>query len=310
MTGMLTLSALAGGHAQAAGVYAYVHQSVPGNSDVLVSVPVNNALEVELTLTGKSGSVLFFSNSASFASGDYNAASFAKYYVRFVDGPAAGLWSSITVNAETSITVDNASVAALAASGNKIRVYKHQTVGSVFPASLLGQSFVDGTQLLFYSSADSQNKNPGSGGIVNYTSLFDIGWGANAERPLNPEEAFVIRNNAGSPLTYIATGAAPDHAVAYLVKPGVAKDTAMGSGYPVGVSVLETGLGAFNNRQIRLQGTSKNALPGSLATYTYSTGGGVGWGVNAAVVLAPNGGYIFRQTASDAGGKVTVQKPY
>lgn len=311
-TGLLCFAAMASGQAYASDAYAYVHTTVPPSSDVLVSVPVNNALEVELTTVSRSGSVLTVANTPAFAAGDYNAGTFAKYYVRFIDGPAAGLWASITVNSETTLTLDDATVAALATSGggDTIRVYKHHTVGSIFPAALLNESFVDGTQLLFYSTADSQNKAPGSGGIVNYTTFFDLGWGANADRPIKPEEAFVIRNNAGSALTYVVTGVAPDHAVAHLVKPSVAKDTPLGTGYPVGITVTETGLGGIDARQLLLQGTAQNALPGSAAIHSYTTFAGIGWGASADVSLAPNEAFIFRQAVSDAGGKATVVKPY
>ena len=312
MTGLLCAAALAGGQAEAAEVYAYVHSTVAASSDTLVSVPVNNAVEVELATTGVTGTVLNVANSPSFVAGDYNAGAFAKYYVRFVSGPAAGLWASVTVNSETSITIDNAAVAALASSGggDTIRVYKHHTVASVFPEALLDEAFVDGTQLLFYSTADAQNKAPGSGGIVNYTSFFDIGWGANAERPINPEESFVIRNNSGSTLSYVATGIAPDHDVAYLIEPGVNKDTPLSTGFPVDVTVEETGLGTADGRLILLQTASQNALPGSSAIYVFTTLGGVGWGANAGTALLPNTGFILRQQASDAGGKATVVKPY
>ena len=309
-TGVLCLAAMAGGQAHASDAYAYVHATVAPSTDVLVSVPVNNNVEVELTALSRSGSVITVANSPAFAAGDFNAGAFPKYYIRVLDGSGAGLWASIIANSETTITVDDASVAALVANGNKFRVYKHHTVASVFPDALLNSAFVDGTQLLFYSSADSQNKAPGSGGIVNYTTFFNLGWGANADRPLKPEEAFVIRNSSGTTLTYVAVGIAPDHAVAYMVKPGVAKDTAVGTGYPVGVTVAETGLGTVNGRSILLQGTAQNSAPGSAAVYNYTTSFGLGWGANAGVTLAPNSGFVFRQPGSDTGGKATVVKPY
>lgn len=307
MTTALSLATLMASQAESTPQYAYVHQNVASGTDVLVSAPVNNKTEVELTVTSKSGSTLNFVNSPAFATGAYNAGTFPKYYVRFIDGPAAGLWASITVNSETSITIDNSSVATLVANGNKFRVVKHNTVGSVFPASLAGTAYGDGAQLLFYSTANAQNKAPGSGGIVNFTTFFDIGWGANADRPILPEEAFVIRNSTGSAITYVAAGLAPDSPVAYLVTNSVTKDTPLGTGYPVGVTVAETGLGTVNGRRILLQTTAQNAPAGSLANYLYTAGS---WGANTNVVLAPNTGFIFRQQAGQAGGKATVTKPY
>ncbi len=311
-SGLLCLAALSAGQMQAQTVYAYVAETIPASSDVLVSVPVNNNVEVELTTSGVSGSVITVPNSAAFASGDYNAGTFAEFYVRFVDGPAAGLWSSITVNSETSITIEDAAVAALASSGggDTIRVYAHHTIGSVFPDALLDISFVTGTQLLFYSDGDTQNKAPGSGASVGYTEFLGIGWGSDADRPLEPEQAFIIRNSSASPLTYVKAGIAPDHPVAYLVEAGPAKDTALGTGYPANVTVEETGLGGVTGRQILVQGTGQNSAPGNAGTFGWTAFLGIGWGADAGVNLAPNSAYIFRQPSGDTGGVSTVVKPY
>lgn len=309
----LLLASMVSVQAEAQAVYAYVAETVPANSDVLVSVPVNNSIEVELTTSSVAGSVITVPNTPDFAAGDFDAGSFVKYYVRFIDGPAAGLWASVTANSETTLTIDNAAVAALASAGggDQIRVYKHHTLDSVFPAELLGVSFVDQTQVLLYGDADTQNKAPGAGGIFTYATFFNLGWGVNAERPLLPEQAFVIRNSSNTDLTFAVTGIAPDHPVAYLLDGGVAKDTAIGTGYPVPVTVESSGLGGEDQRQILLQGTSgQNQTPGSAGIFTFATFFNLGWGVNAGVPLAPNSALILRQPATDVGGVSTVVSPY
>lgn len=312
-TAAFLLASLAGVQAEGQTVYAYVAETIPANSDVLVSVPVNNNVEVELTTSSVSGSVITVPNSPDFAAGDYDAAAFAKYYVRFVDGPAAGLWSSVTANSETGITIDDAVVAALATpgGGDTIRVYAHHTLGSVFSSELLDIAFEEGTQILTFSDADSQNKSAGSGSVNTYTEFLGIGWGTNAARPLNPEEAFIIRNAGSNTLTYIAVGEAPDHPVSYLVDGGADKDTPLGTGYPVPVTVDETGLGGVEGRQVLLQGTTGlNPAPGSAAVYTFTTFLGIGWGANGTVALPANSAFIFRQGSADAGGVSTATKPY
>lgn len=314
--GALVVASMLGGQAEAQTLYAYVSETIPANSDVLISVPVNNSVEVELTTSSVSGSVITVPNSVDFAAGDYNQAAFVRYYVRFIDGPAAGLWSSITANTETTLTIANPDVAALATSGggDKIRVYAHHTLESVFPKALEG-FVVDGTpgqqtQVLFYSTADSQNKAPGSNGTATFLSPL-AGWGPNAARPIFPEEGIIVRNRSLSKsLTFIKSGIAPDHPVSYLIKPGVARDTAFGTGYPASVLVPETNLGGVFQNQILVQTVpGQNNPPGNAGTYTYINPA-VQWSVNNTKLIPANQAFIFRQPATDAGGKRTVTKPY
>lgn len=321
---MLSLAMVAGGEAQAADVYAYVSKDVPSGTDAFVSVPVNNSIEVELATTGVTGSVIGVANSPEFAAGDFNAGpSFPVYYIRFVDGPAAGLWSSITANSETTFTIDNPAVAGLATltGGDTIRVYKHHTVNSVFPTSLAGIAVDSGVSLLFYSSAPAINKAPGSGGALNFLNINVggniFGWGPSGARPLFPEEAFLIRNTSGSTLTYVATGIAPDHPVSYLFDGNVARDTAYGTGYPVNVTLNQSGFGGATQRSVlRQASTGLNEAPGSAGSSSFLdivVGGGsvFGWGPSGDLVeLAPNSAVVFRQPVTDAGGKSEAEIPY
>lgn len=322
---MVAAASLAGAQASAQELFAYVATPLPAGTDTLVSVPVNNDVEAELTTDSVAGSVINVP-AASLPGGAYDAGSFVNYYVRFIDGPAAGLWSSITANSDSSITIDNPAVAALAtaAGGDTIRIYEHHTVGSVFPADQLDDSdggllttgaVANGLQIQFFSDADTQNKAPGSDGAVSFSVISLPGntiaaWNV-PDRPLLPETAFVVRNNSGEDLQYIQSGAAPDHPVAFLAESGVVKDTHRGLGYPVSLTVLETGLGAGTaNRQVLTQGTAQNSAPGtdgSTATYLGFAGA---WNTPN-LELQPFAGFVFRQTsASDAGGKVDVVKPY
>lgn len=312
--------------ANAQKLLAYVSSPLPSGTDTLVSVPVNNNVEVELETVSVAGSVITVDDSPEFAAGDYSAGSFARYYVRFIDGGAAGLWSNITVNSDTTLTIDNAEVAALAnaAGGETIRVYKHHTVGSVFPDSFLDDAdggvlttggVADGLQLLFYSEAALQNKAPGSrasSGVINYTTFFNLGWGAGADAPLLPETAFVIRNQTGNDLQYVVSGAAPDHPVSYLFDASVNKDYLLGTGYPADVTVEETGIGVFDGRVIFTQGSGIDTGPGGDggSQFSFTTFFNLGWGASAGVELKPNSAFVFRQSAADPGGKVTVEKPY
>lgn len=320
---LLALGAFAGGSAEGQAVHAYVSTPLPAGTQTLVSVPVNNAVEVELSTTGVSGAVISLP-AASISDGAYNAGTYATYYVRFIDGPAAGLWSSINVNSPSSITVADADVAAKATSGggDTIRVYKHHTVGSVFPASQLDDAdggllttgaVSSGLQIQFFSNGDSINKAQGSGtpSFASFLAFSGTGFWDLPDVPLLPETCFIVSNPTANDLVYIAQGSAPDHAVSYLIKPGVAKDTFLGTGYPVGVTVSNSGLGSgLQNRTIFTRGTGVNQAPGSNGGAIYSYLGFLQIWDAPDAVLEPFGGFILRQEAADAGGTSTATKPY
>ncbi|QNN23155.1 TIGR02597 family protein [Planctomycetales bacterium ZRK34] len=289
-------------------VYGYVYLPVPAQSDVLVSVPLNNADQGDFTIAagGISGNVITVEE----AIGQTFDAD--KYYVRFIDGAAAGLWTTISANGANTFTLDNTEAAALAAAGDTVRVFKHHTIGSIFPAGLLGVTFVNQTQLLFFSDSIAKNKAPGSGGTVTYTTLFNTGWGADVDRVIKPEEAFVVRNNSASDLVFVKTGLLPQHKVAFVAPASSSNDIVRGIGYPVSVTVEDSDWGDVNQRQILLVNNAaagKNKAPGSGGSFTYTTLFNTGWGADATTSLSPSAGYIFRQN-SGVGGKVTPVKPY
>lgn len=309
--------------ANAQELLAYVSTPLPAGTQTLVSVPVNNAVEIELEIDSIVGSTQLNFTGSPLVDSAYNAGNFAKFYVRFIDGGAAGLWSSITVNSASSITIDNNAVGALAGGGDTVRVYAHHTVGSVFPANMLDDAdggiltegvVTNGLQIQFYSTSDAIDKGQGSG-TPSFATYLSFGGGTGIwdlpDLPLLPESSFIISNPSANDLVYIAPGSAPDHAVSYLIKGGVASDTFLGTGYPVDLTVLSTGLGSgVANRQIFTRGTGVNQAPGSNGGTSFSYLGFLGIWDLPSETIDPFAGFFLRTDATDAGGKVTVVKPY
>lgn len=323
MASALVTAALVSGQAAAGPDLAYVSTPIPAGTQTLVSVPVNNAVEVELTTeTGTTGTTIKVP-AASMAGGEYNAGANVKFYVRFIDGPAAGLWTSITANGTNSFTVDNADVVAKATStgGDTIRVYAHHTVGSLFPADMLDDGdggllttgvVGSGLQIQTISAGPGINKAQGTGtpGFVSFTvvpgvfAVWDI-----PDAPLLPETAFIISNAGTNDLVFIAPGHAPDHPVSILLPAATTQDTYVGAGYPVPMTVAETGVGTGSaSRGILTRGTGVNAAIGD---QIFGYLGFLGVWDQPNVELDPFGGFIVRQDdATDAGGIITVTKPY
>jgi|WetSurMetagenome_2_1015567.scaffolds.fasta_scaffold20284_6 uncharacterized protein (TIGR02597 family) len=287
-------------------VQGYVKVAVPASSDVLVTAPMTQAPVGTFTCTTSGSTIVGVTNGTSTGTGVYQTT----YYARFITGNAAGLWSTITVDGNDTFTLADAAVAAYTRVGDTFRVYPHNTVGTVFPASMKEFSYTGGsstsTQILLYNNAVAgTNKPPGT--TVNYVDAIN-NWGT-PNTLLPPDTAFIIRNRAAKALVYVQFGQVPDYPVSYILPASTAKDIAIGTGYPVLSSVAKTGFGGVANRQELL---FSNAASGfnkpSTKTVSYLGSPLFKWGSDDDI--SGSAGFIFRQAASDAGGKVTATKPY
>jgi uncharacterized protein (TIGR02597 family) len=283
--------------------------NVPANSDVLVSVPFNGVVEQTLTVNAApaGGNVIPLAPGSITAPNQYANT----YYVRFMTGSAAGLWSTITANATDSVTITDAGIYALVGNGDEFRIYKHHTVDSVFPSALLNLSYKVGTQVLIYDNGTTgQFKAPT---ITTYSTFPPPGgWSAGGgSKILKPDTMFGIRNPSASPLVYLALGGVPDHPVSFLIPAGVNNDIMVGTGYPVSITVDDVNYGGVVGRQIGIYDNTASGTFKAPSLLTYATfpppGGWSGTGGGTPITFSS--GFLLRQNGG-AGGVVTVSKPY
>ncbi len=306
--------------AQPAGVVGYNALEVPPQTDAILSVPFPRSLEQDLTINADPmGSTTLPLAAGTLAGESYDG----MYYVRFTGGGAQGLWSTVVGNTDNDITITDSDVAALVGNGDTFRIYKHWTVGGLFPAGRIDFAFVDGTQVLLYDN-DVAGKFKLPDETLTYRTVPPpAGWkstkiGGGDNSIIEPESMFVLRNGSNSEtLVHTSSGAVPDYTVCYLVDGNVDKDYMLGSGYPVDMTVVDLGFGGVAGRQILLfdhDGSGRFKLPDETLTYrtvpppagwkSTKTGGGDDSPV-------PNSsGWIFRQSAADAGGLITSVRPY
>ena len=295
---------------------------VPANSDRVVTIPFNREAVGEFETSGVSGSTVSLEGDPGF-NGDALADT---HYVRVIDGPGAGLWSTISGNQSASVTLSRSAVASelSGAGGDTVRVYPHHTIDSVFKRNLRGVSHTAGTSvLLFDNSAGVQNLPPGGAGAVNFIespATGDLIWnGVDGEDTvLPPNTAFVIRNNSDEPLTFVAQGFVPDHPVSFLLPGGATRDIAIGTGYPVNTQTIgRTNFGGVVGRSILLYDNTLNVqnLPpggaGSVNRITSPVSGEPIWnGVDGADTTLPSAeGFLLRQNG-EAGGLVRTTPAY
>jgi uncharacterized protein (TIGR02597 family) len=285
-------------------VMGYNKVVVPGLSDAKITVPFTEHEDGEFTADAvDSGTGVITVTADPALTPDEFAADF---YVRFVDGDAEGLWSTIIANGTGSITVENPAVLAYAAAGDTLRVYKHHTVKTMFPAGMYNVSHMQGTQVFIYENdlADMKDNPSSSASALCAGRGVWVGGGANSV--LTPETQFIVRNQAVTPLTVITQGVVPDYNVSMLIAPS--GDLVIGSGYPVPVSLSAAGLEGLSRTVFfydnSATGQNKSAIASALWIGTMWVGAGSG------MTLMPSEVVKLRLPATEAGQKVTINKPY
>ena len=308
-TVLLALTAASTGFGQV-GVSGINGINVPPESEVLLSVPFNKTMEASLAVNGTpSGTTLPVATNAL----DGEDFSGGMYYVRFTSGNANGLWCDVSSNTADDITIDDATVAGMVQDTDTFRVYKHHTIGTLFPALHRGWSYVADTQILLFPYGDTGQFKTADR-ILTYKTFPVPGWsGTGAATVVPPESLFILRNNSTTQtLHYAHGGTVPDHAVSFLLPAHADKDFLIGTGYPVVVTVSQTGFGGVADRQVLLfNNQASGQFKTADAILTYKTFPVPGWsGTGGSTPIGKSEGFIFRQSSGDAGGVVTVTKPY
>jgi len=308
--------AAGGGAAHAAPGNGADLTAVPAGSDRVVAVPFTHEPVGTFDSASVSGQSVTLEGSPGFEAG----ALAGTHYVRVIDGPAAGLWSTISDNGAGSVTLADSAVAGLltAGGGDTLRVYPHRTIGDVFLPEHRGVSFVVGTSVLFFdNTAGIQNLPAGGAGAVTFQDFPVEGWNGmdGSATVIPPDTAILVRNNDGSrDLTFIAQGRVPETPVSYHLPDGATRDVAVGSGYPVAQTVGRTNFGGEAGRSILLYDNTQDVqnLPaGGGGSLNYVTFPVEGWNgaEGAATVLPSAEGFLLRQNG-DGGGLVRTTPVY
>jgi hypothetical protein len=169
---------------------------------------------------------------------------------------------------------------------------------------MYGVSYTNGVTISVYNNtATGINKSPSAS--VGYNPGLKR-WN-NPNQVLNPDSMFLIRNGSVATLTIISRGDVPDYNVAFIVPATVAKDTVIGSGFPVDATI-ESISGAAG-RTVSMYNNAAAGQNKSPATTVGYNPGLKRWN-NPAQAMMSSEGLLLRTAATEVGGKVTIQKPY
>ncbi len=285
--GLLAATALT---VQAQTVVGYNKVTCLANSDTVVALPFSESQEAVYTVSGKSEATV--SVSESLPAGTYDGT----YYIRFLDGSAAGLWSTISVqDTGDELDVDDTAVLADVAADDTFGVYAHRTIGSVFTTNLQDVVWDANTQILLPRN-DEAGTNKGYTVIGWNGSQWKSGFTDYTNTILNPEEAFIIRNGSGSDLSWIASGTVMQGKVGRYLPGNGAQDIVVG---PLPKAVALQDLNLEGEGQILLP---RNDEAGTNKGYTVVGWTGSQWKSGftdySSTEIPAGEGFILRRDAS------------
>lgn len=188
--------------------------SIPANTDFVFGIPLRRASEYQGVVQSISGNTITLAGSPSWATSQFVYASGTQpktYYALIGSGAKEGLFAKITANDSGSITIspnsgdDLTSIHsnAMNGTGDVVDIVPYWTPGSLF--SGMGS----GTQLLIFPTATAGTNLSASAIYSRNTTSWVQGFSSANDKPLEPLQGLVIRNNNSSVVNIRVRGQVP-----------------------------------------------------------------------------------------------------
>ncbi|MGE4488725.1 MAG: TIGR02597 family protein [Kiritimatiellales bacterium] len=304
----ITAAALAVMSAQAETV-GYNTVAVLANSDTVISAPFNPDVKETFTVSAVvSGGITV---NESLAADTYDSG----YFVRFTSGGAEGLWSTISANGNGGFELANTNVLANVGVDDAVEVFAHNTVASLFPASMKDESWDSQTQLLLVDNDTVSTMKPQEAISYRSTGSQGAGWYKGPTYKGNvvitPGEYVVVRNQSANEYVFVAYGDVPASKVGQILPAG--QTDVYVAGFPVPVTVSELGLEGEYQILLIDNDSTGYMKPQEALSYRTTGSNGAGWYKGPTYrgdsVIAAGTGFILRR-ASDSIDSEWAEKPY
>lgn len=321
--------ASAGAATQTSEIQGLLQTTAAASTDTLVSPALGRAPVWSGTVAGVSGSHLTVSGSPGWTT-DQFAPGASTYYVRVLGGALAGHFLTVAGNDAISVLVDPAGLdLGSVVAGDQLELAPYWTLGTLYPASQAGVSFIASTsslvrqtELYFYDAAGvGTNRSPSATYYFFNGAWRKVGSPAttSCDKVVIAPDAYFLQRNKAASTTLTAVGRVQPGRLATLLeaRSGGAQDNFVAVPYPLGLTLRQLGLAgtaAFATSGSALAradeiyvfdpaGTGVNRAPG--ATYYYYNSGWRKVGDAAtndysdSVTLAAGSGFIVRRAADE-----------
>jgi len=310
------LLALAVQAANATEAVGYNVVTVPANSDALVSVPFSQDAEGYFTVSTVTDTGVTVADTLE-------ASAYAdSYYVRFTSGGSKGMWSTVSGNGTGGFELANDKVLGDVIAGDTFVLYKHHTLGSVFPSKHYGTTFTSSTQIVVPNTSLEAINKAGTGYSYRTTGIGEnpAGWYNGftyADSTIIVPESFVIvRNQSDESIQALVYGDVPSVNVAAIIPTTSNSDDLYLGLFPVDMALGDLGLEGFG--QLVVVDNNANGINKAGKGYTYRSTGiddnPAGWydGFTYAnnTIVPAGSGIILRRSANSSEQVWVMNKPY
>lgn len=316
------------GSVQTSDIQGLLQTSAPANTDTLVSPAFGRVPVWAGAVQSVSGNTITVSGTPAWTANQYAPGS-DTYYVRPLTGTLRGHFFTVASNASGSVLVDNLGLnLAQLTAGDRLELVPYWTLGTLYPASQAGVSFIASsstlshqTELYFYDpSGAGINRAPATGYY-----FFNGSWRKNGgvastvyDSVVVAPDTYILQRNKAAATTLTLTGRVHPGRLSTFIETQAStkQDNYMAVSYPMPITLRNTGLAgtaAFTTSTSSLSHadellvfdstqTGINRAPS--ATYFYfnsgwrKSGTSVSTDFSDSVTLAPGSGFIVRRATT------------
>lgn len=218
--------------------------AVPANTDVSVSVPLENPTEFSGAISSATSTTITVSGTPAWSSNQWSSNAATPYHVAIADGTQKGLLGLITGNTADTLTVTFVNGGTLgsipAASG--IKIFKAWTLKTLLPSVPVGTRV-----LAFSGNVAGENLASDLQYVYSGTAwLQTVGGSGNADNAiLYPGESFIIRTGNNPITSLVISGEVPtfSHRIDLVKLASATQDNRVAFFSPVDVVIGQSGLG-------------------------------------------------------------------
>jgi uncharacterized protein (TIGR02597 family) len=242
-------------HAQVTSdISGYLRISAAANTDTPITTTFARPSVWRSAISSVSGSTITVNGSPAWTASSL-APGTSTYYARFTSGALNGQFVTVTDNGASTITVDAAGLnLGSVVAGDTLEITPYWTLGTLYPASDAGTSFVASasplvrqTQLLFYdASATGINRAPSSTYYFYNSSWRKVGSAVTTsfDNTVVYPDTFFIQRNTASATALTLSGRVMTGLIGTILEgtSGTQNDNYVGLAFPSDTTLAATGL--------------------------------------------------------------------
>ena len=227
--------------------------ALKANSDTLVSFPFPRSISNQGSVQSIVGNLISITPDSPMTPNQYVYQAGVQpntYYIQVKSGGAKGQYSTVAGNSDTSITTEfEPDILASVSAGDRVAIYPYWTLGTVFPASDAGLSFVSSTSNLgsgrrteiLVPNAASVGVNKPAGSTYYFNGFWRLQGSISANRNddvLLPDSYMIVRgNNYSSDTELRFTGAVTEYQAISITSATILNDNQIGLPIPKNVTL-------------------------------------------------------------------------